>query len=137
MRHKMEFTDFKLIKVDFSLNNAFKEKEQADSFEPEISINHLLTKERKELVVLIGIRKISGNVPYYFEVRAGGLFKFEMLPAKKLLNQYANVNCPAIIFPYIRETVADLTRRAGFTPLHLNPINFVELAKQAEKEKKD
>jgi preprotein translocase subunit SecB len=133
----MEFADFRLMKVDFSLNNAFKEKEPADSFEPEISINHLLTKESKELIVLIGIRKISGNVPYYFEVRAGGLFKFEKLPAKKLLNQYANVNCPAIIFPYIRETVADLTRRAGFTPLHLNPINFVELAKQAEKEKKD
>jgi preprotein translocase subunit SecB len=42
-----------------------------------------------------------------------------------------------IISPYIRETIADLTRSAGFPPLHLNPINFVELAKQTVKEKKD
>jgi preprotein translocase subunit SecB len=122
--------------VNFSLNSNFKEKEQIDHFDPEISISHVITKESRELVVLIGIRQISGNVPYHFEVRAGGLFKFEKLPVKKLLNQYANINCSAIIFPYIRETLADLTRRAGFQPLHLNPVNFVDFAKLTGEEKK-
>ncbi len=137
MPHKMEFVDFKLLAVNFSLNGNFKDKEQVSPFDPEISVSSVITKENKELVVLLGIRQISGNVPYHFEIRAGGLFKFEKLPARKLLTQYANINCPAIIFPYIRETIADLTRRAGFQPLHVTPVNFVELAKQKGEEKKD
>ncbi|MBW1706391.1 MAG: protein-export chaperone SecB, partial [Deltaproteobacteria bacterium] len=44
----------------------------------------------------------------------------------------AKINCPAILFPFLRECVADITRRAGFNPLILPPINFVELAKQKE-----
>ncbi|MDP3298216.1 MAG: protein-export chaperone SecB [Thermodesulfovibrionia bacterium] len=36
------------------------------------------------------------------------------------------------MFPYVRETIADLTRRAGFPPLHLNPINFIQLAEKQE-----
>jgi len=41
-----------------------------------------------------------------------------------------NVNCRAIIFPYLREYISDLTKRAGFTPLFLPPFNFVEANKQ-------
>ncbi|NSW86690.1 MAG: protein-export chaperone SecB [Syntrophobacteraceae bacterium] len=47
---------------------------------------------------------------------------------KELRKQYAAVNCPAIIFPYLRETLADLTRRAAFPPLHLPITNFTKFA---------
>jgi len=36
----------------------------------------------------------------------------------------------------LRECVADITRRAGFSPLLLPAINFIELAKKQEAEKK-
>jgi len=39
------------------------------------------------------------------------------------------VNCAAIIFPYLREHLADLTRRSGLPPFHLPPINFVKVYK--------
>ncbi len=134
MPHEMKFADLKLLKVDFSVNRTFDEKTAQTAISPEISLNHEFRE--KELVVLVGVRQIMGNIPYYFEVQAGGLFKFKDVPEEKLVKQFAIMNCPAIIFPYIRETVADLTRRAGFPPLHLSPINFVELAKNVPAKKR-
>jgi preprotein translocase subunit SecB len=124
------------LKVDFSVNRTFDEKTKLPATTPEISLNHEFREKEKELVVLVGVRQITGNIPYYFEVQAGGLFKFKNVPDEKLLKQLATINCPAIIFPYIRETVADLTRRAGYPPLHLAPVNFVELAKNLPGKKK-
>lgn len=136
MPHEMKFADFKLLKVDFEINREFDEKNKEQAVSPQLSLNHEFRENEKELVVLVGIRQKSGNIPYYFEVQAGGLFKFKEVPEEKLVKQFATMNCPAIIFPYIRETVADLTRRAGFPPLHLAPINFVELAKNLPAKKR-
>lgn len=136
MHHSMKFVDFNLLSVNFNLNEKFNPEAKEDSFVPEVAINNFIVKEKKEMAILLGVRKLEGNLPYYFEVRAGGLFKFDKLPTKKILEQFARISCPAIIFPYIRETVADLTRRAGFPPLHLDPINFIEIAKGTEEKKK-
>lgn len=37
------------------------------------------------------------------------------------------VMCPNILFPYLRALVSDVSVRAGFAPVLLNPINFEEL----------
>lgn len=130
----MKFLNFALTKVNFFLNREFKpettNKEVVIS--PDIAINHEYKETEKQLVVLLGIRQITGDIPYYFEIEAASVFQFDETPEEKLLKQFATVNCPAIIFPYLRETIADLTRRAGFNPLHLNPVNFIQLAKERD-----
>ncbi|OGW46378.1 MAG: hypothetical protein A2Y66_05385 [Nitrospirae bacterium RBG_13_41_22] len=131
----MKFTDFRLIKIDFSLNPEFKIKAKKVPINPEIAIHHEFRKKQKELVVSLGIRQMTGNMPFYFEVVSAGLFRFEQIPESVLLKQFATINCPAILFPYVRETIADLTRRSGFPPLHLNPINFIELAKKKKRKR--
>jgi preprotein translocase subunit SecB len=40
------------------------------------------------------------------------------------------IHCPAVLFPYARETVANATMHAGFPPVHLAPINFDALYQQ-------
>ena len=62
-------------------------------------------------------------------VEGAGLFEFEEELEEGDIARIAGINCAAILFPYIRETVADLTRRGGFPPLHLAPVNFVEVFK--------
>src|SRR4030042_2183572 len=131
----MKFTDFRLIKIDFSLNPEFKIKAKKVPINPEIAIHHEFRKKQKELVVSLGIRQMTGNMPFYFEVVSAGLFRFEQIPEFVLLKQFATINCPAILFPYVIETIADLTRRSGFPPLHLNPINFIELAKKKKRKR--
>ena len=40
------------------------------------------------------------------------------------------IHCPTVLFPYVRETIADATQRAGYPPVHLHPINFEALYAQ-------
>jgi len=40
------------------------------------------------------------------------------------------IHCPNVLFPYARETIADAITRAGFPPVHLDPINFELLYQQ-------
>ena len=37
------------------------------------------------------------------------------------------INCPSILFPFLRRLIADLTREGGFPPLLLDPIDFASL----------
>lgn len=132
MQLNMKFLNFALLKINFFLNQEYREDSADTMVSPDISISHEFREKEKQLVVILGLRQIKGNIPFRFEVESGGIFQFEDIPEEKLLKQVATINCPAILFPYIRETIADLTRRAGFPPLHLNPINFVQLAKEQE-----
>jgi preprotein translocase subunit SecB len=51
------------------------------------------------------------------------------VPADQLQPVLA-IHCPTVLFPYLRETVADAIARAGFPPVHLAPINFEALYQQ-------
>lgn len=132
MQLNMKFLNFALLKINFFLNQEYREDSADTMVSPDISISHEFREKEKQLVVILGLRQTKGNIPYRFEVESGGIFQFENVPEEKILKQLATINCPAILFPYIRETIADLTRRAGFPPLHLNPINFIQLAKEQE-----
>ena len=79
----------------------------------------------------------EGEFPFLLEIEYEGMFVLNKRASKKDVEPIAKINCPAILFPFMRECVADITRRAGFNPLILPPINFVELAKQNELEDKN
>jgi len=76
-------------------------------------------------------------MPFAIFIEGKGIFKFKKTPSEAVLKKVSKINCPAIIFPYVRETIADITRRAGFPPLHLNPVNFVAFAKQSASKRKN
>jgi preprotein translocase subunit SecB len=63
------------------------------------------------------------GVIYEFEMVYAGLFKLENLPPQAL-EPMLLVNCPMLLFPFLRRIVADLTREAGFPPLLLDPVDF-------------
>ena len=130
----MKLIEIRILKVEFHLNKDYTGKSETVSFTPDIALRYNFIKETNILAVIVGLRQKSGNVPYFFEVEGGGLFKFENLPEANTIEIFSTINCPAIVFPYIRETIADITRRAGFPALHINPINFIELSKQRKKE---
>jgi preprotein translocase subunit SecB len=52
------------------------------------------------------------------------------------LEPFLLVNCPTLLFPFLRRLVSDITREGGFPPLLLDPIDFASLfiaRKQKEK----
>ncbi len=52
------------------------------------------------------------------------------------LNQFADNNAGAIIFPYIREIIASTTLKSGINPIILQPLNIPALIKQSKEKKK-
>jgi preprotein translocase subunit SecB len=72
---------------------------------------------------------------YQLEIVYAGLFRIENLP-DAALEPFLLVNCPSILFPFLRRIVADLTREGGFPPLLLDPFDFASLYMRRQQEMK-
>ena len=77
--------------------------------------------------------KIEDKTVFLIEVAQAGIFQIRNVPAENL-ELIASVTCPNILFPYAREVVSDLSVRAGFPPVLLNPINFEALYAQQKQQ---
>lgn len=69
------------------------------------------------------------------ELLYAGIFQIENLP-DDALEPFLMINCPMLLFPFLRRIVADVTREGapGFPPLLLDPVDFAALYMQ-EKQK--
>ncbi len=67
--------------------------------------------------------KTKDLVIYEFEIVYGGAFHIENAPPGAL-EPMLFVNCPSLLFPFLRRIVADVTREGGFPPLLLDPVDF-------------
>lgn len=63
---------------------------------------------------------------YQMECTYGGVFLIENI-SREDLEPFMLVNCPSMLFPFLRRIIADLTREGGFPPLFLDPIDFAAL----------
>jgi preprotein translocase subunit SecB len=73
------------------------------------------------------------GVIYDLELTYAGLFEVQNLP-EQALEPFLLINCPALLFPFLRRIVADLTREGGFPPLLLDPIDFAALFVQRQQQ---
>jgi preprotein translocase subunit SecB len=73
--------------------------------------------------------KIADKVMFLIEVKQAGVFQISNIPGNEI-EQILAVMCPNILFPYLREAVSDVSVRAGFASVLLNPINFEALYQQ-------
>lgn len=75
----------------------------------------------------------SKGVIYDLELVYAGLFNIKNLP-ENALEPFLLINCPSLIFPFVRRLVADITREGGFPPLLLDPIDFGGLFMRRQRE---
>jgi preprotein translocase subunit SecB len=75
----------------------------------------------------------QAGVIYDLELTYAGLFEIQSIP-EQALEPFLLINCPALLFPFLRRLVADLTREGGFPPLLLDPIDFAGLFMQKKQQ---
>ncbi|MBO0742159.1 MAG: protein-export chaperone SecB [Hyphomicrobiaceae bacterium] len=75
----------------------------------------------------------KAGVIYDLELAYAGLFEIQNLP-EQALEPFLLINCPSLLFPFLRRIVADLTREGGFAPLLLDPIDFAALFMQRQQQ---
>lgn len=75
----------------------------------------------------------SGGKIYVLEIVYGGLFRLQNVPPQAM-EPFLLINCPTLLFPFLRRIVADITRDSGFPPLWLDPIDFGTLFMRRQQE---
>jgi preprotein translocase subunit SecB len=75
----------------------------------------------------------QAGVIYDMELAYAGLFEIQSIP-EQALQPFLLINCPSLLFPFLRRLVADLTREGGFPPLLLDPIDFAGLFMQRQQQ---
>jgi preprotein translocase subunit SecB len=83
-----------------------------------------------ECVLTITVTARSGDKTLFLvEAAQAGVFRIRGV-AMADMQPIMGIHCPNVLFPYVRETIADAIARAGFPPVHLDPINFELLYQQ-------
>ena len=132
MDHKFRIAGIRLNEAHFAINQKFnREKNKPIEITHSIEIKY---KQKDKIVnVLVSVSSDSENQPFRFSVAWEGVFAFEEMPSKETLERLVHINCASIIYPYVREYISDLTRRADMTPLNLAPLNFVAMYEAGKK----
>ncbi len=73
--------------------------------------------------------KSDAGVIYNVELAYGGVFQLKNVP-EQMLQPVLLIDCPTLLFPFLRRVIADITRDGGFPPLMLDPIDFRRLYAQ-------
>lgn len=71
--------------------------------------------------------KLEQEVAFLAEVHQAGIFLLKGVTDEDDRKRVLGSDCPNILFPFARETVAELVQRAGFPQMLLQPIDFAAL----------
>jgi len=109
-------------KVDFNLQLGNK-KIDDDHYEVTISITAKILDQ-----------KADDTVMFIIELEHAAVFLLKNIPAEHLQRVMA-VDCPLMLFPFTRQVASQVSVDGGFMPFLMEPINFVALYENAQKEK--
>ena len=73
--------------------------------------------------------KANDEVLFMLEVDYGGVFHVEGVPEDQL-HPFLLIECPRLLFPFVRRIISDVTRDGGFPPLNIDTVDFLALYRQ-------
>ncbi|MDO5528420.1 MAG: protein-export chaperone SecB [Paracoccus sp. (in: a-proteobacteria)] len=122
---------------DMSFENAVAQKGMASGADvkPEIAVQVALDARKRNVEnqyeVICKFKVNSTNAgdkaPLFLcELEYAGVFLVEGVPEEQL-HPFLMIECPRMMFPYIRRILHDVTRDGGFPALNLDPVDFVAL----------
>lgn len=130
---------------DLSFENILAQKGIDGELNPEMQVNVNIDAKKRttdnQFDVIIKLRvdstsKGTNDILFVLELDYGGVFQIENIPEDQL-HPYLLIECPRMIFPFLRRIVSDITRDGGFPPLNLENIDFLKLYKQEMERRKN
>lgn len=120
---------------DLSFENILAQKGVSGEVQPEIQVQvNLDAKKRSaenqyEVVMKLKVDSKSAAAKeqlFLLELDYAGVFNIEGIPEDQM-HPFLLIECPRMLFPFVRRVVSDVTRDGGFPPLNLETIDFVAL----------
>jgi preprotein translocase subunit SecB len=127
----ISFDDIILKELVFSRKEGFSEKPELDV---KLGANVSFSPDEDRLIFEMSC-KIKDKKEF-FKIKCTMIGFFSIIKGKENmgLKEYSNLNAPAAIFPYIRETIASTTTMAGIPPVLIPPINLAAIKGKAYNE---
>ncbi len=73
--------------------------------------------------------KVNGDTLFLLELEYAGTFLVEGVPEDQL-HPFLLIECPRLLFPFVRRIISDVTRDGGFPPLNVDNVDFLSLYRQ-------
>ena len=120
---------------DLSFENVAAQKGRKTEGQPEIQVQVGLDARKRgtdgqfDVSIKLNVTskaKGTEDVIFGMEIEYAGVFAISNV-ADNQLHPYLLIECPRMLFPFLRRIVHDVTRDGGFPPLNLEQIDFVSL----------
>jgi len=120
---------------DLSFENILAQQGTGGDVQPDVAVQVNLdakkraTEHQYEVVTKLKINsKNKGSDEHLFllELDFVGVFHIEGVPEDQM-HPFLMIECPRMMFPFLRRIVSDVTRDGGFPPLNLENIDFVQI----------
>lgn len=120
---------------DLSFENIMSKEGGGDDTQPNVQVQvtvdsrKLQAESRFESSIKLKISskgKGADKLLFLLDVDYVGVFEIKNIPEDQL-EAILMIECPRLIFPFLRRVVSDGTRDGGFPPLNLENIDFVAL----------
>ena len=121
---------------DLSFENIAAQKGLiSEALSPEIKVSvNLEAKKRPvenqyDVIIKTNISsetKSSKEMLFILEIYYGGIFQITNIPDDQL-HPFLMIECPRMLFPFVRRVIHDITRDGGYPPLNLDTIDFMAM----------
>jgi preprotein translocase subunit SecB len=102
------------IQVKINLDASKREQENQYNSSIKVNIESKDTETQENIFLL--------------ELDYGGIFLIENAPEDQL-HPLLMIECPRMLFPFVRRVIHDVTRDGGYPPLNLDSIDFLSMYK--------
>jgi preprotein translocase subunit SecB len=119
---------------DMSFENILAQKGISGEVNPDIQVQVNLDARKRQIEnqyeVIVKLKVTSKNKEtddklFLLELEYGGIFVITGVPEDQL-HPFLLIECPRMLFPFLRRIVSDVTRDGGFPPLNLDTIDFLQ-----------
>ena len=120
---------------DMSFENIMAQKGAPSDTTPDVQVQVNLDAKKRtpdhqyESAIKLNVTskaKDGDATLFVLEIDYVGIFHVENVPEEQL-HPFLMIECPRMIFPFLRRVVSDITRDGGFPPLNLENIDFLAL----------
>ena len=123
---------------DMSFENILSQKGASGEVAPDVQIQVNIDAKKRtvenqfEIVIKLQVNSVNKGTTenlFLLEIEYAGLFLVTGVPDDQL-HPFLLIECPRMLFPFLRRIVSDVTRDGGFPPLNLETIDFLQLYRQ-------
>lgn len=124
---------------DLSFENVVMQKGMvAQEMQPDVQVGVSLDARKRtqentyEVITKFKVtskNKVNGDTLFLLELDYAGIFFVDGVPEEQM-HPFLLIECPRMLFPFVRRIISDVTRDGGFPPLNVDNVDFLMLYRQ-------